>query len=132
MPDESGERGAPVWPDALTVPTGTLFVNQEFTRVFGYGLDRFLGKRMKNFVAPEHDAEARALFDRILAGEVLSGVEGVRRTLDGRTVPVSMSGAAYADHEGRSLGVIVNVRDVSRAGVSFAPSRNGLSLNRQV
>ncbi len=105
-------------PDPVVIydPQGRVqFVNQEFTRVFGYGLDRFLGKRMKNFVAPEHDAEARALFDRILAGEVLSGVEGVRRTLDGRTVPVSMSGAAYADHEGRSLGVIVNVRDVSRA-----------------
>ncbi|MFH2098213.1 MAG: response regulator, partial [Pseudomonadota bacterium] len=118
---ESEERYGAVLtahPDPVVIydPQGRVqFLNQEFTRVFGYELEKVFGKRMKNFVLPENDGEARDLFDRIMSGQVLSGVEGVRRTLDNRAVPVSMSGAVYSDAEGRPQGVIVNVRDVSKA-----------------
>ncbi|MBM3772439.1 MAG: PAS domain S-box protein, partial [Acidimicrobiia bacterium] len=53
------------------------------------------------------------VLDRLRAGEVLERVESVRVARDGRVVHVSTLGTAVRDAEGRVIGALAVVRDIS-------------------
>ncbi len=95
--------------DIQGVPT---FINNAFTRVFGWTFDEIRGKRI-DFVPSEYQAETQAMIAMGLRGEYLSDIETKRSTKDGRIVDVSVSGAFFFDSQGKPAGAVVRLRDIT-------------------
>lgn len=91
----------------------TQYVNQSFTRIFGWTLEELCGRRVP-FVPPEEQEASLAHIQRLVQeGIPCSGFETKRYTKDGRIIPVSISSSRYRDHEGRPAGILVILRDIS-------------------
>ncbi|MEW5721535.1 MAG: histidine kinase N-terminal 7TM domain-containing protein [Thermodesulfobacteriota bacterium] len=91
-----------------------LYVNPSFTRVFGWHLHELEGRAI-DFVPEELQEQTRTMTDRIMGGEVFRGIETRRYTKWGNLIDVSVSAAYFQDREGRTLGSVVNLRDVTGA-----------------
>jgi len=88
-------------------------VNREFTRLFGYGADEAVGRRVNDLIAPDDlKDEAAALTQRVTQGERVS-LETVRRRRDGTLVHVSILGAPVAGGGGRvaAFGIYRDISD---------------------
>ncbi len=90
----------------------TTYVNPAFTRLFGWTREELLGKRI-DFVPPELMEESRRRIYRVLAGEPESHFETRRYTKTGEVIEVSLSGACYRDRDGRPLGLVASLRDIT-------------------
>ena len=90
-----------------------IYFNPAFERVFGWSLEDRLGKKMDLFVPDENWPETRMMIDKVLAGESFSGIETHRFDKQGKTIPVSISGACYRDRNGNHKCIIANFRDIS-------------------
>jgi PAS domain S-box-containing protein len=90
-----------------------VYFNPAFTRVFGWSLGQRLGKKMDIFVPEENWTETKMMVNRVLAGESFSGIESRRYTKEGKTIPVSISGAVLRDMDGNPVGSVINLRDIS-------------------
>ena len=88
------------------------YLNPAFTHVFGWTLEESLGRRME-FVPEECRAQTRDLLERAKKREVFNGVETRRLTKAGHTLDVSVSGAAFFDKEGRYLGSLATIQDIT-------------------
>lgn len=89
------------------------YFNPAFATVFGWTLEERLGKKMDVFVPEASWPETKMMLEKVLAGEIISNVETLRKTKNGNIIPVSISGAAYSDQHGNFLGCIINLRDIS-------------------
>lgn len=89
------------------------YFNPAFTRVFGWTLEDHLGKKMDVFVPEDAWRETEMMIGKLMSGERFSGVETHRYNKKKEIVPVSISGTIYADQEGRPVGSIINLRDIS-------------------
>ena len=89
------------------------YFNPAFSRVFGWDLEERLGKKMDVFVPEENWPETKMMIDKVLAGESFSGIDTRRRTKGGDIIPVSISGAIYRDLDGKPVGSVINLRDIS-------------------
>ena len=89
------------------------YFNLAFTTVFGWTLEERLGKKMDVFVPEENWPETKMMLNKILAGESFSGIETHRYTKEGNIIPVSISAAFYRDRNGKAVGSIVNLRNIS-------------------
>ena len=90
-----------------------IYFNPAFTRVFGWTLEKCLGKKMDVFVPEEAWREMQMMLKMVLAGERFSGIETCRYNKKGEIISVSISGAIYKDQNGNSIGSVVNLRDIS-------------------
>lgn len=90
------------------------YFNPAFTDVFGWTLEKRLGKKMDLFVPEECWPETKMMIDKVLAGESFSGIETYRYTKKQKKIPVSVSGAIYRDQDGEPLGSIINLRDITK------------------
>lgn len=88
------------------------YLNPAFTRVFGWALDELQGKQI-DFVPAENLPETREMVEKLIRGEDFSQVETRRYTKDGRTINVSLSGAAFFDENDQNAGGVVYIRDVT-------------------
>lgn len=90
-----------------------VYFNPAFTRVFGWSLGERLGKTMDLFVPEENWPETKIMIQRVLTGESFSGIESSRYTKEGKIIPVSISGAVLRDMDGKPVGSVINLRDIS-------------------
>jgi len=90
-----------------------IYFNPAFTRVFGWTLEERLGQKMDVFVPEENWPETRIMIEKVKAGESFSGIESRRYTKAGKVIEVSVSGAIYRDRDGKPVGSIINLRDIS-------------------
>jgi diguanylate cyclase (GGDEF)-like protein/PAS domain S-box-containing protein len=88
------------------------YINPAFTRVFGWTLDDLFAG-MVPFVPREHERETRSLMEQVTRGQTISGVETSRIAKDGQMVDVSLSGAAFLDSQGRILGAVLTLQDIT-------------------
>jgi diguanylate cyclase (GGDEF)-like protein/PAS domain S-box-containing protein len=88
--------------------------NPAAERIFGFTREQALGG-LAPFVPPEKRDEARGLRERVLAGEVLTGLDLERRRADGTTIMINGSAAPLRDESDRILGMLVACVDVSAA-----------------
>jgi diguanylate cyclase (GGDEF)-like protein/PAS domain S-box-containing protein len=88
------------------------YINPAFTRVFGWALDD-LFQDGAGFVPPDRERETRELMDQVIQGQTISGVETRRMAQDGQSVDVSLSGAAFLDADGLSLGAVLTLQDIT-------------------
>jgi PAS domain S-box-containing protein len=89
-----------------------IYVNQAFSRVFGWTAEEVVGKRM-HYVPDENRPETQMIVDKVLAGEDYAGVASRRYTKGGDILDVSISVSVYSDHEGAPVGSIHIVRDIT-------------------
>ncbi|MCP4119053.1 MAG: PAS domain S-box protein [Desulfobacteraceae bacterium] len=89
-----------------------LFVNNAFTRVFGWELSEVAGKGI-DFIPPESLPETDRAIRITRGSENCHTFETKRFTKDGRTLDVSISAAVYRDKEDILLGTVVNFTDIT-------------------
>ncbi len=89
------------------------YMNPAFTEVFGYAIEECLGKKMDYFVPKAHWAETMDAITLILEGKVIPRIETKRKARDGRLVDVTVRGSVYLDKNGKPMGMVVILRDVS-------------------
>jgi PAS domain S-box-containing protein len=90
-----------------------IYFNPAFTRVFGWDLEERLGKKMDLFVPEDAWRETKMMIEKVLAGERFSGIETKRFNKNGKIVPVNISGAIYKDQNGKPIGSVINLRDIT-------------------
>ena len=87
--------------------------NPAAERIFGWTAAEMLGRGGLPMAAPDERAESQELFERVLAGESLNGVETVRMRKDGTLVPVSIAAAPVRDGSGRIVSNMVAYADIT-------------------
>ncbi|MBI9089647.1 MAG: cache domain-containing protein [Desulfobacterium sp.] len=88
------------------------FVNNAFTRVFGWELNEVAGKEL-DFVPPESLAETERAIRITRGSDTCHAFETRRTTRDGRVLDVSISAAVYRDTDNTVLGTVVNLTDIT-------------------
>jgi PAS domain S-box-containing protein len=89
-----------------------IYINQAFTRVFGWTPEEVLGGKI-DYVPDENWPETQMIIDKVLAGEDYAGVASRRYTKGGDILDVSISVSVYSDHEGAPAGSIHIMRDIT-------------------
>jgi diguanylate cyclase (GGDEF)-like protein/PAS domain S-box-containing protein len=87
--------------------------NPAAERIFGWTQAETIGKQVPYHV-PAGKSEGEQFRDRILGGEMVSGVEDVRMTKDGRRIDVSVSAALVYDLSGRPTGYLTILADITQ------------------
>jgi PAS domain S-box-containing protein len=88
------------------------YVNPAFEQTFGLSRDELLGKQI-DFVPLENVPETKAAIQRMLSGQKIHLFETRRLTREGKALDVQLSSTLYQDGDGRPLGNIVTLRDIS-------------------
>jgi PAS domain S-box-containing protein len=88
------------------------YVNPAFEQTFNLSRDELLGKQI-DFVPPENWPETKAALQRMLSGQKINLFETRRLTRDGKVLDVQISSTLYQGRDGRPLGNIVTLRDIS-------------------
>lgn len=103
-------------PDAIVIydlEGNTQYLNDSFTRMFGWTLHEVEGRAMPYVPDSEHEA-TMASIDKILReGRPEAAFETKRLTKDGRVLDVSITGSRYRDHEGNPAGMLAVLRDMT-------------------
>ncbi len=106
--------------------------NRAAERIYGWTGLEVLGQPVPDSIYPEEDrVNGRQLWKRMVAGQNLSGVEGVRCRKDGSRVEVSVSSASLLSRSGSTLGalaVVVDITDRKKAERSVAESEGRFRL----
>ncbi len=88
------------------------YVNPAFEQTFHLSRDELLGKQI-DFVPPESWQETKAAIQRMQSGQKINLFETKRLTKEGKILDVQLSSTLYQDRDGRPLGNIVTLRDIS-------------------
>ena len=89
------------------------YMNEAFTRVFGWTLAECLGHKMDHFVPEGNWEETDRMIKAVMAGETLTGTQTRRYNKAGDIVHVSISGATYRDRKGCLVGSVIILRDIT-------------------
>jgi two-component system sensor kinase FixL len=89
------------------------YVNPAFTRLFGWTLEEFLGKKL-DYVPDESWPETQMMIDMVKTGKSFSDVESRRYTKEGDILDVSLSTGIYLDSAGVPVGSVNIVRDITQ------------------
>jgi PAS domain S-box-containing protein len=87
--------------------------NPAAARMFGWDAEEVLG-RFPPSVPPEQEIEFQRLRERVLAGEVITGLEGRRRKKDGSLIDVSLSLAPVQNAQGEVEGTLAILTDMTQ------------------
>ena len=88
------------------------YVNPAFEQTFGFSSRDMLGKPI-DFVPEESWPETREAIESMLSGDKIHLFETRRLTKTGRVLDVQISSTLYRNQDGKSVGNIVILRDVS-------------------
>jgi PAS domain S-box-containing protein len=91
----------------------TTYVSDSFTRLFGWTKEEVLGKRIPFVPESEQEFSLAQIKRLIQDGKPVSGFETRRITKDGILLDVSLSSSRYLDHQGKPVGILVILRDVT-------------------
>ena len=94
-------------------PYGTVQTwNASAERVFGWTADEVMGKPLP-FVPEDKQEESAGIRRRLASGEVLSGMELIRRKKDGSLFHASLSAAPIYDAKGKTSGIMSTMEDIT-------------------
>lgn len=88
------------------------YVNPAFENTFGLSRYRLLGKQI-DFVPEECWPETKAAIDLMLSGKKINLFETKRLTKEGKKLDVQLSSTLYLGDNGKPVGNIVTLRDIS-------------------
>jgi len=107
--------------DAIIVydTTGLVkYVNPTFTDIFGWTLDELENRRIPFLPESEREESMRLIQILINDGTPCQAFRTRRLTRDGRLVDISLSASRYADHSGKTAGMLVILSDISKQVVA--------------
>src|SRR5258706_1364354 len=107
-------ENAPVAIYATDLDGITNFWNPAAARTFGFSAQEAIGRRPP-FIPESKRAEAKALRERVIGGEVLHGLELERQRSDGSLIMIHGAAAPLRDESDRVTGLLVACVDVSEA-----------------
>jgi PAS domain S-box-containing protein len=87
--------------------------NQAAARLFGYTAAEAIGRPVAMLAPPDRADEMPAILARIKRGEQVDHFDTVRRTKDGRLVPISLTVSPIKDADGHIIGASKIARDIS-------------------
>lgn len=88
--------------------------NRSAELLFGYSADEALGKKLVDLIVPDDKAaEENDLVQRLKLGQRIKAFETVRRSKDGRRLPVSLTFSAVMSTEGKLIGFAQIARNIS-------------------
>lgn len=130
-------ESAPVAIVILDENDGVLRINNEFTRIFGYGAEEVIGRRINDLIVPDElRQEGLDMTALVASGETLAR-ESLRRRKDGTTLWVSIVARPFkvADEPSRVYGMYHDISDQKRAeeelrALSLVDSLTGLPNRR--
>ncbi len=94
---------------------GTIMAwNPEAERLFGYSVSEALGKNVRMLIPPHLSEEERNILEQAKAGKRIAHFRTMRRTKDGRDVPVSVSISPIRNTSGRVVGASTIAREIGR------------------
>ena len=103
--------------DAVVIvdPEGKLtYLNPEYGRISGHRFEDLIGRSFTEFVAPEYIESTLARFRRGLSGEETPIEEISILHKDGSQVPVEINTTTLLDADGKLIGRVSVVRDISK------------------
>ena len=89
-----------------------MYINLAFTRVFGWAPGELIGRKI-DFVPDANWPETREMIANVSTGKSFSGYETRRYTKSGRIVDVSISAAIFAEADGKPLGSVITLADIT-------------------
>ena len=87
--------------------------NRAAERLFGYSAGEAIGQNILLIIPPERHSEEGDVLSRLRRGEKVDHFETVRRTKDGRLIPVSLTVSPVRDSKGTLIGASKVARDIS-------------------
>jgi two-component system, sensor histidine kinase and response regulator len=103
-------------PDAIVIYDSAgkpIYLNESFTRMFGWALPELQGSQIPFVPESEREATMRTVQRVISQGSTESGIETKRLTRDGRTLEINLSASGYFDDNRAYDGMLVILRDVT-------------------
>ena len=100
-------------------------------RLYGYTASEVIGRRITLLALPGHEPQIAAILSRVAAGETVRE-QTVRRTKDGRTVPVALTVSPIHDARGQIIGAATITRNLSDQTRIESELRAGLHRWRSV
>jgi PAS domain S-box-containing protein len=87
--------------------------NQAAERTFGYTADEMIGSSIRRLIPEDRQIEEDTVLASIRAGRRVEHFETIRRTRDGRLIPISLSVSPILDANGTVVGASKIARDIS-------------------
>ncbi|MGD9105697.1 MAG: PAS domain S-box protein, partial [Desulfobacterales bacterium] len=89
------------------------YISPVFTQIFGWTLEELKGKQIPFLPEFERESTMAIIKDLVEKGTPCHGFETKRYTKDGRLLEVSISASRYDDHQGKPVGTLAILRDIS-------------------
>jgi PAS domain S-box-containing protein len=89
--------------------------NRAAERLFGYSAAEAIGQSVLLIIPEDRHAEEDEVLSRLRRGEKIDHFQTVRRTKDGRLIPVSLTVSPIRDGTGRVIGASKVARDLSES-----------------
>jgi PAS domain S-box-containing protein len=94
------------------------YVNPTFTEIFGWTLDELENQRIPFLPESEREESMRLIQNLINDGTPCQAFRTRRLTRNGDLVDISLSASRYADHSGKTAGMLVILSDISKQVVA--------------
>jgi PAS domain S-box-containing protein len=92
--------------------------NRGAERIFGYTAAEAVGQRIHLIIPKERWAEEDDVLARLRRGERIDHFETIRRTKDGRRIPISLTVSPIRDAQGNIIGASKVARDITERTVA--------------
>jgi len=87
--------------------------NRAAERLFGYSAAEAIGQNIVLIIPEDRRGEEADVLARLRRGEKIDHFETIRRTKDGRQIPISLTVSPVRDAQGRIIGASKVARDIS-------------------
>jgi PAS domain S-box-containing protein len=87
--------------------------NRGAERIFGFTAEEMIGQSIRKIIPADRQHEEDRVLASVMAGERVDHFDTIRRTKDGRLIPISLTVSPIRDSSGQVVGASKIARDIS-------------------
>ena len=87
--------------------------NRGAERIFGFTAEEMIGQSIRKIIPADRQHEEDRVLASVIAGERVEHFDTIRRTKDGRLIPISLTVSPIRDSSGQVVGASKIARDIS-------------------